>query len=202
MTSSSLPDACRQFSPMLAGFVGEELPREQLERVQEHLRECCGCRREAADYMQANKALQGAAFAVAARDDVPFGEMHHRIMEAVEREADQLLARNEPVWGMRLMVFAAAVMLSAFGFWLAAGAQGEDEIWQRPGYSGAGTSSGPVADHVVVPYAGSPAEIRPVGLDEPGSAESGVGAGMSGRGSLRRDVEILPAVHYEQRRVR
>ena len=49
---------------------------------------------------------------MAERDEVPFDEMHHQILQAVDREADQMAARREPVWGMRLMVFAAAVMLA------------------------------------------------------------------------------------------
>ncbi|MFN3244892.1 MAG: anti-sigma factor family protein [Planctomycetota bacterium] len=192
-----MPDVCQRISPLLAGFVGEELPQEQFEQVQDHLRDCTGCRREAADYLQANKALQSAAFAVAERDEVPFDEMHHQILQAVDREADQMAARREPVWGMRLMVFAAAVMLASFGFWLAARDQVEDPIWKRPG-STAPAFSGPVADHVVVPYAGQPAEIQPVGLDQPGAVEVGVPPGMGGRGSLRHDVEILPPVQYDR----
>lgn len=196
MIPSPLPDACQRVAPLLAGYVGEELPQEQFEKVQDHLRDCPGCRREAADYQQANKALQSAAFAVAELDDVPFDEMHHQIMAAVDREADEMAARREPVWGARLMVFAAAVMLASFGFWLAAKGQIEDPIWKRPG-SVAPDFSGPVADHVVVPYAGQPAQIRPVGMDQPGSAEFGVPSGMGGRGSLRHDVEILPPVQYD-----
>jgi len=199
MMSSPLPDACQRVAPLLAGFVGEELPHPQVEQVQGHLRECTTCRREAADYLQANKALQNAALAVAAADDVPFDEMHHQIMAAVDQEADRMAARREPVWGMRLMVFAAAVMLASFGFWLAARGQSEDPIWVRPGQNGQGYApsfSGPVADHVVVPYAGQQAQIRPVGLDQPGSAEVGVPPGMSARGHLRMNVEIMPAVQY------
>ena len=193
---------CAVVRPLLAGFVGEELPQAQLDEVQAHLRVCVPCRREAADFLQAGKALQAAALDVAARDDVPFDEMHRDIMAAVTEAAERGDAPQLPVRGMRLMVFAAAVMLAAFGFWLAAKAQPDDSIWDRPGMSG------PVADTVfadgvdVLPYAGTPAEIRPVGLDEPGSAESGLGTGMAARGSLRHDVEILPAVYREPRRVR
>ncbi len=206
------PQPCDRISALLPGFVSEELADEQLGQVHAHLRDCVGCRREAADYMQANKALHRAAVAATVEHDVPFEDMHADIMRRVT--ADNVIAvadsdwpdsgwpDSEPEsrladtqWGSRLMMVAAAVLLASFGFWLGADPEPQS-IWSRPGTSHSGSMALVDEGIVVVPYAGSPADIRPVGLESAGGAESGIGTGMAGRGVNRMPVELLPAVHY------
>lgn len=180
---------CARIQVLLPGFVSEELADGQLDEVHTHLRECVGCRRDAADYMQANKALHRAAIAATVALEVPFDDMHAEIMQRVT--ADDVVAVAPLAWGTRLMLVAAAVLLAAFGFWLGADSEPQS-IWVRPGGT-ALVNEG----IVVVPYAGEPAEIRPVGLESAGGAESGIGTGMAGRGINRTPVEVLPAVHYD-----
>ena len=192
---------CANVQPLLSGFVGEELADRQLAMVHTHLHACLRCRRDAADYMQANKALQRAALAAVEQHDVPFDAMHAAIMARVT--ADDVIAAPHgswrlvdwsrigslpvPRWANRLMFAAAAVLLAAFGFWLGR-APAAQSIWDRQG--GVVLSEGVV----VLPYAGSPADIRPVGLEAPGGVESGIQTGMSARGPYRLQVE--PAVLY------
>lgn len=181
------PSSCERIEVMLPGFVSEELADTQLQEVHEHLRGCVPCRREAADYMQAGKALSRAATAKVAEVDVPFDDMHAAIMQQVT--ADEVVAVAETAWGTRLMLVAAAVLLAAFGFWLGTDPEPQS-IWVRPG-------SRAVVDEgiVVVPYAGSPMKVRDVGHESTPGPERGLGTGMAGRGANRLQVELLPAVH-------
>ena len=180
------PLSCERICVLLPGFVNEELADTQLEEVHTHLHDCVECRRDAADYMQANKALHRAAVAKTVDLDVPFDDMHAEIMQRVT--ADDVVAIAESPWGSRLMMVAAAVLLAAFGFWLGADPEPQS-IWIRPG-------SKAVVDEgiVVVPYAGQQAVIRPVGLESTNGAEYGIRTGMSARGVNRFSVETYPKV--------
>ena len=185
------PVGCEQVAGLLPGFVGEELDAPEVAEVQAHLRGCAGCRREAAGYLQAGKALRRAALEVASHCEISFADEHAAIMARVAAlETDAGRGDGGP-WRWRVLLAAAALLLAAFGFWLASGRETET-IWDRP----ARTPDAGVVQ--VLPYAGSPAVIVPAGIQESGSAESGIGPGMMGRGELREEVELLPAVHTQR----
>ncbi|MFT4514059.1 MAG: hypothetical protein ACI89X_000853 [Planctomycetota bacterium] len=186
------PQPCDRIQVLLPGFVSEELADEQLGEVHTHLRECVACRCDAADYMQATKALHRAAVAATVEIEVPFDDMHAEIMQRVT--ADDVVAVAESPWGTRLMLAAAAVLLASFGFWLGTDPEPQS-IWVRPG--GLALVDEAI---VVVPYTGSPAEIRPVLLEYDGGVENGFGTGMGARGVNRIPVELLPAKHYVNRK--
>lgn len=198
MRPQPMPTTCDFVAPLLPGFVGEELAEKELTLVGEHLRDCCSCRRDAASYMQANKALRRAAESALLENEIDFDAMQATIMQRVS-EHDVLAADAQSgggwanPWPNRLMVVAAAVLLCSFGFWLGAEVEPES-IWVRPASVAVGDRG-----YVVLPYAGSPADIRPVGQYKYGDLldGDGIGSGMAGRGQLRTDVEgLTPPVLY------
>lgn len=194
MIPQPTPITCEYITPLLPGYVGGDLAEDQLRRVKVHLRDCCSCRREGGDYMQANKALQRAATSVVREQDVDFDAMHAEIMQRVYDEEVAAHANQHgvaaAVWPNRLMLVAAAVLLCSFGFWLGADVEPQSILLRPPSVA--------VGDrgYDAVPYAGTPADIRPVGQRRVGDAEDagGAGVGMGGRGKLRADVEDLPRV--------
>jgi len=197
MIPQPTPLTCEYITPLLPGYVGGDLAEDQLQRVKTHLRDCCSCRREAGDYMQANKALQRAATSAVREQDVDFDAMHAEIMQRVYDEEVAAHASQYAVgavWPNRLMMVAAAVLLCSFGFWLGADVEPES-IWVRTPIVAVGDRG-----YDVLPYAGSRADIRPVGQRRSGDTDdadadgTGVGSGMGGRGKLRADVEDLPKV--------
>ena len=150
---------CVRVRPCLPGYVGEELPPAQLRRVQAHLRDCRGCRREAAEHLQARQALRRAARARFACVEIPFAEQHAAIMRRVAEQEAPLGLRPAP--GGPLMVVAAAVLLAAFGFWLAAEVRPAPIGERAPAVAPA---SAPLVR--VRPYAGPSVELAPAALSD------------------------------------
>ena len=192
---------CEWALARLPGFVGDELPTAERDRLHAHLRDCNACRRTAASYQADARrlaAIAGAAggAAMSAGDE---DNLHADVMARIDRDRElqdrglrDTVAGAAPADGSiraggRLALAAAALLLVAFGFWLAQPAS----IWHRQSTTPEVVpSAGPVR---VVPYAGEPVELQPVGLDEDvrdGSAANGFGPGMMGRGRLRAPVEV------------
>ncbi|MCB9877198.1 MAG: hypothetical protein H6835_06295 [Planctomycetes bacterium] len=213
------PVDCAYVRPLLPMLAAEDPDGEAAgtcaAQVRAHLRECVGCRAEAGGFLRAGRALRDAVAArdAAVPDDALQQDLHAAIMARVAEIEWQdgpgheavtsaygpgVLGfarwRRELPWRHVVALGAAAMLLAAigfwaFGFWLGHGGE-RDSIWSRQPLQA--TSTGPLR---AVPYAGPRFELLPVGLpiDDQGSAESGVGPGMMGRGRLRTPIdEQLP----------
>ena len=187
---------CARVRPCLPGYVGEELPPAQLRRVRAHLRDCRGCRREAAEHLQAQKALRRAASAQIECVGFSFAEQHAAIMQRVAEQ--QTREESRSAHGGRLMVVAAAVLLAALGFWLAAEVR-PAPIGERP--PAVAPASAPLVR--VVPYAGPSVELAPAALsdrrDERAIPE-GTGNGMMLRARLRPFIEFVDPIWVDPAR--
>ncbi|MEO6598085.1 MAG: hypothetical protein ABIP94_25350 [Planctomycetota bacterium] len=199
--------SCSRARDLLPLFVGGDLPvgkhvgGGQPSVLRAHLLACSDCRREAAGLQQANKAMRAAcAAARPAVLDTMFVDMHASILTAVQAE----VARREPglrsAW-RRPWFWAAAAVLFLAGVWLVRDPGGLT-LLQRAPIATPVSADGPV---LVVPWAGPRVEIEPLGEESwtSGSAESGVGPGMMGRGRLRALVDegtVPPARADAQRK--
>lgn len=194
---------CARFVPLLPAFTGASDPAAQASALRQHLRECRSCRREAADYQQAGQVLRQAAHAHAEAAEPSFSRMHEQIMDriaALRDGAEPVLAPRTPRWRRvgPVLLATAALLLIAFGIELGVGAP-TPSVWDRS------SIAVPKATGVqVLPYSGARAEVRPVGLERSGSAESGIGPGMRGRGAWRVEVEdfdiaVEPAILRQRR---
>ena len=191
------PD-CQQVQPLLSAFVGDECSTTERARVGLHLRHCAACRRRAADEQPAPKALREWATGAAAAIEPPFAAMHAEIMAQTVHGPDayggtplgsgaqrvDVQPVRRPLRGP-LFATAAALLLGAIGFWLAA-ERPAPSVWNRP------ATALPVHDLRAVPYAGPRLQLRPIGLDRrraPDGTEQGFGQCMMGRESLRTLVD-------------
>lgn len=189
---------CARVRTLLPLFVGSDLcadvPAEaqQLLALREHLRECGGCRREAADLQQSNKALRASFAAARPRvEESSFTTMHASIMAAVQTDAALRERGHRAAW-RRPWLFASAAALFLAGVWFVRAPGGLTLMRRAP----IATPIGSDAAVRAVPWAGPRVELEPLGEESwtYGAAESGFGAGMMGRGRLRALVEedMLP----------
>ena len=170
---------CRKVQNELPWFVGGDLPAERERATADHLRDCSGCRRQAAALQQSKKVLGEAGRVVPEGADEPmFTAMHASILAAVGRvEAGQLQRETgRAAWRWAQVLAAAAMFL--FGWWLV-DTRTDSPVFGRP------PIATPVGVAKAVPYAGDRMQLQPLGDERTANGADAVGPGMMGRWMLR-----------------
>lgn len=188
--------ACATMREALPWFVGGELEPARAAAVREHLVECLACRTEAAAWRQSRARLQRAASAaVPGVDDGFFQAMHSAIVaEVAAGDRAPAAPPRQLHWWMVL----AAVLLLGLGFFAGRG-RSPATVFERAPLATPAAFDTPL----VVPWAGERVPLQWLGderrLSDGAAAtdqvESGQGAGMMGRTTLRtlaEDRMILP----------
>jgi hypothetical protein len=189
------PRTCKRVRRELPWFVGGDLPVARRAEVQEHLRGCFECRRDAASLQQSTKVLREVGERPAARiDEAMFADMHATILDGLDAELRADPPR--PVLPRPLVSIAAAGVLFTVGWWFVRG-PAQASVFERPPIVMPVGSEHPAA----VPYSGPRVPLRLLGEEHPDrevTGTDGMGPGMMGRWRLRTLVDEGAPAPWEQ----
>jgi hypothetical protein len=187
--------ACRLVQRELPWFVGGDLPASRRDAVQDHLRGCLPCRRQAASLQQSTKALRAmagdaASAAAGPVDEALFTSMHASILATVEAEVAASACHDRMPLRRLVLPVAAAVALFSIGWWIVRSPSGLS-LFERPPIVSPAMAVGPAT---VVPYAGPRVELRLLGDERSEDPAGSLGPGLMGRWRLRSLVGegVLP----------